>query len=106
MSRRQWSGLVLGLAGLSLVLGPKLPDGGAAWDRWRAAAQETLLEGQRRDDGPDHGSWDPEGPWGPDGGRVYATALALMTLAVTGTDGDASGPSGPADAVVLTSAGR
>jgi len=81
-------------------------DGGAAWDRWRAAAQETLLEGQRRDDGPDHGSWDPEGPWGPDGGRVYATALALMTLAVTGTDGDASGPSGPADAVVLTSAGR
>jgi len=31
MSRRQWSGLVLGLAGLSLVLGPKLPDGGAAW---------------------------------------------------------------------------
>ncbi|MBZ0216892.1 MAG: DMT family transporter, partial [Fimbriimonadaceae bacterium] len=28
---RQWAGLILGLIGLALVLGPKLPDGGIAW---------------------------------------------------------------------------
>lgn len=31
VSFRQWCGLILGLAGLVLVLGPKLPDGGTAW---------------------------------------------------------------------------
>ncbi len=31
ISPRQWVGLTIGLAGLALVLGPRLPDGGMAW---------------------------------------------------------------------------
>ncbi len=31
ISPRQWVGLMIGLAGLALVLGPRLPDGGMAW---------------------------------------------------------------------------
>ncbi|MCZ6786390.1 MAG: hypothetical protein O7E54_04410, partial [Planctomycetota bacterium] len=26
------------------------------------------------------GSWDPIGPWGPDGGRVYSTAVMVLCL--------------------------
>ena len=28
------------------------------------------------------GSWDPKGPWGPDGGRVYSTAMMALCLEV------------------------
>ena len=28
------------------------------------------------------GSWDPIGPWGQDGGRVYSTAMMAMCLQV------------------------
>jgi len=31
ISPRQWLGLLIGLAGLALVLGPRLPDGGLVW---------------------------------------------------------------------------
>ena len=27
-----------------------------------------------------HGSWDPIGAWGEDGGRVYSTAILTLTL--------------------------
>src|SRR5690606_28594174 len=30
----------------------------------------------------EHGSWDPVGPWGPAGGRVYSTAINVLTLEV------------------------
>ncbi len=31
ITARQWTGLLIGMAGLGLVLGPRLPDGGLAW---------------------------------------------------------------------------
>jgi hypothetical protein len=49
---------------------------------WRDALHLALVTNQRRD--TDRclykGSWDPVDPWGPDGGRVYATAMAVMCL--------------------------
>ena len=51
--------------------------GGPQWDRWNLSLQAALLPLQRRD-----GSWDPDPVWGGHGGRVYATALAAMTLEV------------------------
>ena len=56
--------------------------GGAWWKAWRAALWSALL-GSQRADAPDScsgGSWDPLGPWGYAGGRVYSTALALLCL--------------------------
>ena len=56
--------------------------GGAYWDKWAAPMRIALREGQRQD-GHERGSWDPKGPWGFSGGRVYATALmALISEAV------------------------
>ncbi len=68
--------------------------GGAAWTKWRAAMRQALVTTQRCAAGPDRGSWDPIGPWGHAGGRVYSTAVALLTLSHVGppgptrTDGD------------------
>jgi hypothetical protein len=56
--------------------------GGPQWARWNASLQAALLPLQRRDGGPLTGSWDPDPVWGMHGGRVYATALAAMTLEV------------------------
>ena len=55
--------------------------GGRAWDEWNEAMQEALMDNQRNE-GCEHGSWDPVGEWGAAGGRVYATALGAMTLEV------------------------
>ena len=33
-------------------------------------------------DGSRLGSWDPIGPWGPDGGRVYSTAVMTLALQI------------------------
>jgi hypothetical protein len=47
---------------------------------------EVVAEGdlplQRGGDGPHAGSWDPDPVWGGHGGRVYATAVAALTLEV------------------------
>lgn len=56
--------------------------GGPQWDRWNLALQAALLPLQRRDGSALDGSWDPDPVWGGHGGRVYATALAAMTLEV------------------------
>jgi hypothetical protein len=56
--------------------------GGPQWDRWNLALQAALLPLQRRDGTALDGSWDPDPVWGGHGGRVYATALAAMTLEV------------------------
>ncbi len=56
--------------------------GGKYWEAWRKAMERAVLEGQRQD-GHAAGSWDPIGPWGWSGGRVYATAMmahCLLTL--------------------------
>jgi|GEM_PF-1645287 len=57
-------------------------DGGEAGAAWRKALVTALLGHQRTDGetcGP-MGSWDPIDPWGPDGGRVYSTSMALLAL--------------------------
>lgn len=56
--------------------------GGDQWHRWNQALQAALLPLQRGGDGPHAGSWDPDPVWGGHGGRVYATAVAALTLEV------------------------
>jgi len=56
--------------------------GGPQWDAWNARLQGTLLPLQHRSGGPLDGSWDPDPVWGGHGGRVFATALAALTLEV------------------------
>ena len=55
--------------------------GGNAWSKWNAAMTDAVIERQRTD-GLFSGSWDPKGPWGDSGGRVYSTALMTMCLEV------------------------
>jgi hypothetical protein len=57
--------------------------GGPRWKRWEAAMKPSLVEHQRLAAGEcRHGSWDPVDPWGPDGGRVYSTAINTLSLEV------------------------
>ncbi|MEM7306439.1 MAG: hypothetical protein AAF682_07210 [Planctomycetota bacterium] len=53
--------------------------GGADWDVWRAATLAAVVPSQSSG-GDLAGSWDPIGPWGYVGGRVYATALLASVL--------------------------
>ncbi|MBD3160535.1 MAG: hypothetical protein GF328_00315 [Candidatus Latescibacteria bacterium] len=53
--------------------------GGDVWRRWGEKVREAVLPNQR-DDGGARGSWDPIGPWGREGGRIYSTALLTMVL--------------------------
>lgn len=53
--------------------------GGRLWADWYAAAVKTLLHLQSKT-GSARGSWNPVGVWGEDGGRIYSTAMAILTL--------------------------
>jgi hypothetical protein len=56
--------------------------GGPSWGRWNASVRDTLVGLQRRE-GHKAGSWDPDPTrYGTHGGRVYATALATLSLEV------------------------
>lgn len=55
--------------------------GGEPWQMWNSVVRDTLIQEQRTT-GPNAGSWDPNGPWGRYGGRLYSTALATLTLEV------------------------
>jgi hypothetical protein len=55
--------------------------GGVHWKRWESAMTDAVVRSQRRD-GDERGSWDPVGPWGSVGGRVYSTALMTLCLEV------------------------
>lgn len=55
--------------------------GGDAWEQWNSAMREILLSEQRQT-GSLAGSWDPRGPWGGYGGRIYSTAMATLSLEV------------------------
>ncbi|MBN2489855.1 MAG: terpene cyclase/mutase family protein [Planctomycetes bacterium] len=55
--------------------------GGPPWQKWNRAMKAAIIDHQRKD-GCEKGSWDPVGPWGEDGGRVYATAILTMCLEV------------------------
>ena len=51
------------------------------WKKWNEAMKDAILPSQSKD-GDEKGSWDPVGPWGYSGGRVYSTALMTLCLEV------------------------
>lgn len=53
--------------------------GGRHWELWNNAMKSAILSSQRQT-GAAKGSWDPIGPWGYAGGRVYSTSLMALTL--------------------------
>ncbi|MBN2475502.1 MAG: carboxypeptidase regulatory-like domain-containing protein [Pirellulales bacterium] len=55
--------------------------GGEPWNRWNGIIRDTVV-GLQRHDGCERGSWDPDTRWGDRGGRIYTTALAVLTLEV------------------------
>lgn len=57
--------------------------GDTYWKKWNEAMQKAIIEHQRTEEGRDEkGSWDPEDPWSPEGGRVYSTALNCLCMEV------------------------
>lgn len=55
---------------------------------WAVALERLLVDGQRPDDAScATESWDPDPMWGSAGGRVYATAFAVMILECVGEGG-------------------
>jgi hypothetical protein len=58
--------------------------GGPSWKAWRRAMDAAIVQTQRKDTEfcLVKGSWDPIGPWGLEGGRVYSTALMAMCLEI------------------------
>jgi len=55
--------------------------GGKHWRAWSRAMGPAIVDTQRRE-GATRGSWDPDGPWGMVGGRVYSTAMMVLCLEV------------------------
>jgi hypothetical protein len=55
--------------------------GGQHWQHWNRAMKKAVVDSQRSDSSA-RGSWDPIGPWGHAGGRVYSTALGVLCLEV------------------------
>src|SRR5262249_30176391 len=57
--------------------------GGEAWKEWNVDVRDYLVEQQVREAGPDKGSWSmPKDQFAANVGRVYQTALAVLTLEV------------------------
>ncbi|MCG3133914.1 MAG: hypothetical protein HMLKMBBP_01181 [Planctomycetes bacterium] len=57
--------------------------GGKYWEAWKPAMEESIIKHQRTEPGRDEiGSWDPEDPWAPEGGRIYSTAVNCLCLEV------------------------
>ncbi|MEQ8763016.1 MAG: tetratricopeptide repeat protein [Planctomycetota bacterium] len=54
--------------------------GGRDWRDWNQALSEAVLPNQHTEETCQKGSWDPVGPWGKEGGRVYSTALMVLSL--------------------------
>ncbi|MBL8749431.1 MAG: hypothetical protein JNK78_09730 [Planctomycetes bacterium] len=56
--------------------------GGSHWETWKKKLEPALTKSQHRDKAKKnyYGSWDPIGCWGEDGGRVYMTAIMVLTL--------------------------
>jgi hypothetical protein len=53
------------------------------WAAWRGRLRRFLVEHQRHfNEGCAEGSWDPVDKWGAEGGRLYATATNVLTLAI------------------------
>ncbi|MGA2618165.1 MAG: prenyltransferase/squalene oxidase repeat-containing protein [Thermoguttaceae bacterium] len=57
--------------------------GGQPWKRWNDVVRNGLIDCQCLEaQSCARGSWDPLGRWAPQGGRIYSTALAVLTLEV------------------------
>lgn len=56
--------------------------GGEPWQRWNSAVRDQLIAMQIRDGDCHRGSWLPESQIALQGGRIYTTALAVLTLEV------------------------
>jgi len=63
--------------------------GDAAWVKWCQSLREALVVHQRTD-GAHAGSWDPVDRNGKQGGRVYATAVNVLSLSLGQSLDDAS----------------
>ncbi|MCA9237210.1 MAG: terpene cyclase/mutase family protein, partial [Planctomycetales bacterium] len=55
--------------------------GGSQWDRWNTRMRDYLVKSQFTD-GHERGSWYFEEQYSRDGGRLYTTALSVLTLEV------------------------
>ena len=54
--------------------------GGAEWANWNKGLHTLANSQHPKGGGARTGSWDPAGPWGADGGRVYSTAMLTLCL--------------------------
>ncbi|MGH7140719.1 MAG: hypothetical protein ACREHD_33725, partial [Pirellulales bacterium] len=56
--------------------------GGEPWKRWNGAVRDRVIGLQVQGEGCDRGSWPANDFYGGSGGRIYSTALAVLTLEV------------------------
>ncbi|HVX14100.1 MAG TPA: hypothetical protein VHC22_23140 [Pirellulales bacterium] len=56
--------------------------GGKSWERWNGVIRDRVIALQISGEGCERGSWEPNDRWGSRGGRIYSTALAVLTLEV------------------------
>ncbi len=57
--------------------------GGANWEKWNNIVRKKLEDLQVKNEKVcERGSWPPNDRWGDQGGRIYSTALAVLTLEV------------------------
>jgi len=56
--------------------------GGEPWKRWNGVIRDRVVSLQVPGEGCDRGSWPPDDEFGDAGGRIYSTALAVLTLEV------------------------
>src|SRR5215469_2062834 len=54
--------------------------GGEPWERWNGALRDRLAGMQVQGEGCERGSWPPNDMYSQQGGRIYSTALAVLTL--------------------------
>ena len=56
--------------------------GGSHWTAWQKKLETAVVKNQHVDKGKKnlYGSWNPTCAWGEDGGRVYSTAILVLTL--------------------------
>jgi len=57
--------------------------GGEHWKKWNEAMKKAIVDTQHLKKEDDRcGSWDPADPWASEGGRVYSTAVNVLSLEV------------------------
>jgi hypothetical protein len=56
--------------------------GGEAWERWNRAVRDEVIGLQVHGESCERGSWPPNDQWSTRGGRIYSTALVVLTLEV------------------------